>query len=104
MNVFWFFVTGFAVAVLNGCAIGVMQTAIRADMQGLVFSLIGSATMAMTPLGLIIAGPVADAAGVPVWFLIGGVVTAVLMVIGVLTPSVLKLEDVIVEQPKVEEK
>jgi len=104
LSLFWFFVTGFAVAVLNGCAIGVMQTAIRADMQGRVFSLIGSATMAMTPLGLIIAGPVADAAGVPVWFLIGGVVTAVLMVIGFLTPSVLKLEDVIVEQPKVEEK
>jgi DHA3 family macrolide efflux protein-like MFS transporter len=81
-----------------------MQTVIRADMQGRVFSLIVSATMAMTPLGLVIAGPVADAAGVPVWFLMGGAVTTILMIVGFLTPSVLKLEDAMVEQQAVEEK
>ena len=104
LSLFWFFVTGFAVAIMNGCAIGVLQTTIRADMQGRVFSLVGSATMAMTPLGLVIAGPVADAAGVPVWFLMAGAVTTVLMIVGFLSPSVLKIEDVMVEQLKVEEK
>ena len=104
LSLFWFFVTGFAVAIMNGCAIGVLQTTIRADMQGRVFSLVGSATMAMTPLGLIIAGPVADAAGVPVWFLMAGAVTTALMIGGFLSPSVLKLEDVKVDQLEVEEK
>jgi len=104
LALFWFFVTGFSVAVLNGCAMGVMQNAIRADMQGRVFALVGSVTMAMSPIGLLIAGPVADAVGVSLWFVMAGVVTTGLMLLGFMMPSVVKLEDRIVEQTTVEEK
>ena len=37
-------------------------------MQGRVFTLVGSATAAMMPLGLIVAGPLADIIGVRAWF------------------------------------
>jgi MFS transporter, DHA3 family, macrolide efflux protein len=41
-----------------------------------VFTLMISTASAMTPLGLLIAGPLADLFGVQMWFIIGGVVTA----------------------------
>ena len=47
----------------------------------------------MSPLGLIIAGPVADALGVRTWFVVGGVVTALMGVISIFIPAVMYIED-----------
>jgi len=48
----------------NGPLLAVVQAVVAPDMQGRVFSLINSVSTGMTPLGLAIAGPVADALGV----------------------------------------
>jgi len=45
------------------------------------------------PLGLAIAGPVADARGVQFWFLIGGITTTVTGVAAFFVPAIMQLED-----------
>jgi DHA3 family macrolide efflux protein-like MFS transporter len=61
-------------------------------MQGRVFTLLSSAAVAMMPLGLAIAGPLADVIGVRTWFLIGGAVTLALGVGGYFVPSLVNIE------------
>jgi len=47
-----------------------MQATVAPEMQGRVFSLIQAGATAMTPIGLLIGGPVADRFGVQSWFLL----------------------------------
>lgn len=51
-----------------------LQETIPPEAQGRAFSLMGSVMSAAMPVGLLIAGPVAEAHGVPLWFLLTGVV------------------------------
>jgi DHA3 family macrolide efflux protein-like MFS transporter len=62
-------------------------------MQGRVFTLLGSASMAMSPLSLIIAGPFADAFGVRWWFVLGGALTTVLAMTSFVNRPLLAVED-----------
>jgi DHA3 family macrolide efflux protein-like MFS transporter len=55
-----------------------IQTVVAPGMQGRVFTLLGSASSLMAPLSLAIAGPVADAFGVQVWYIVGGVASLVI--------------------------
>jgi len=71
----------------------VVQATVAPEMQGRVFTLIGSFASAMSPLGLLIAGPLADKVGVSSWFLVGGL-ACILMALGSLfIPAVLHFED-----------
>jgi DHA3 family macrolide efflux protein-like MFS transporter len=47
----------------------------------------------MAPLGLIVAGPVADAIGVQSWYVIGGLACASMAVVGYFIPAVMNIED-----------
>jgi DHA3 family macrolide efflux protein-like MFS transporter len=62
-------------------------------MQGRVFTLISSLGGAMAPLGLVIAGPVADAIGVQSWYMIGGIACIVMAVVGYSIPALMNIED-----------
>lgn len=88
-----FFILGFALPITNGPLLAAVQAVVAPDMQGRVFTLINSASMAMSPLGLIIAGPVADRFGVQTWYILGGIVTIAMGVVGYFIPSVMHLED-----------
>ncbi len=87
------FLVGFMIPIFNGLILALLQITIPADMQGRVFALIVSGASAMSPVGLAFAGPFADAFGVPLWFLISGVVTAVLSAAVMLAPAARNLED-----------
>ena len=50
------FVVGFMNPIVNGPFMAVMQSSVAPEMQGRVFSLIQSASLAMMPLSLLIAG------------------------------------------------
>ncbi len=80
-------------ALTNGPLMAIMQATISPDMQGRMFSLVMAGSAAMAPLGLLIAGPVAEALEVQSWFLIGGAVCALMGVAGWFLPSVMTLED-----------
>jgi len=72
------FVAGFMMPIANGPFMAAIQTVVAPGMQGRVFTLLGSASSLMAPLSLAIAGPVADAFGVQVWYIVGGVASLVI--------------------------
>ena len=47
----------------------------------------------MMPLGLIIAGPLADRLGVQSWFIVGGLISALLGVGAFFVPAITNIED-----------
>jgi DHA3 family macrolide efflux protein-like MFS transporter len=79
--------------IVNGPLLAAVQAAVEPEMQGRVFSLIGSVSAAMSPLGLIIAGPLADHLGVQSWFIIGGVVCGLMGIAAFFIPAVMTFED-----------
>lgn len=87
------FVIGFGIPITDGPIMAVIQDVVSPDMQGRVFTLFGSMVKAMTPLGLIIAGTVADTFGVQTWFILGGIVTGLMGIFGFFMPAVIHIED-----------
>jgi DHA3 family macrolide efflux protein-like MFS transporter len=77
----------------NGPLNAILQSAVAPEMQGRVFSLVISAASVATPLGLIIAGPLADALGVQIWFIVGGALTLAMGVLIVFIPAVRNIEE-----------
>jgi len=67
-----YFLSGGLMALGNGNLRAVFRGVVHPSMQGRVGSLMGSLAIAMSPIGLLIAGPVADAIGVRSWFMIAG--------------------------------
>ena len=88
-----FAIMGVMMPITNGSIGGIMQVVVKPEMQGRVFTLAGSLAMAMTPIGLAIAGPLSDALGIQTWFVVGGVVSALLGLIGFMIPAVMKIEE-----------
>jgi DHA3 family macrolide efflux protein-like MFS transporter len=88
---FWL---GFVNPICNGPLMAVIQAAVAPEMQGRVFTLVSSLAAGMSPLGLIVAGPVADALGVQTWFVVGGMGTLLIALIGASIPSVMNLDQV----------
>jgi hypothetical protein len=65
---------------------------IAPGMQGRVFALILSVATALGPLGLLLAGALAEVAGVRAWFWMAGAVCAGMGLLGFLLPPVLNFE------------
>jgi MFS family permease len=86
------FATGAFVSIVNAALMAVMQSVIPAAMQGRVFSLISSSVLAMTPLGLAIGGPTADWLGPQIWYVIAGLVCAMIGVTMVFIPTAMNLD------------
>jgi DHA3 family macrolide efflux protein-like MFS transporter len=86
-------VAGFMNPIVNGPFMAVMQTAVAPDMQGRVFSLIQSASLAMMPLSLLIAGPIADKLGVRVWYVAGGLLCIVIGALAFAVPAIMHVEE-----------
>lgn len=84
---------GLMSSITNGPILAIMQTAVVPSMQGRVFTLLGSLSGLMSPLGLVIAGPVADAVGVRSWYLVGGVLTLSMALISFFIPALIHIED-----------
>jgi DHA3 family macrolide efflux protein-like MFS transporter len=66
------FFGGFGLTMNNASVGAILQATVPRDMQGRVNTLLGSMAGAMMPLGLVIAGPLADVIGVrAIWFISG---------------------------------
>ena len=85
-------VVGIMNSMANGPLGALLQSIVRRDMQGRVMSLTNSAATAMTPLGLLIAGPVSDLIGIRTWYWIAGIVTLLMGLIGFFIPAVMNVE------------
>jgi len=87
------FLAGFMNPITNGPFFALLQSNVEAGMQGRVLGLVQSAAAAMMPLSLLIAGPVADALGVRVWYLLGGAATVLAGLISFCVPAIMHVED-----------
>lgn len=85
-------ITGITQPFTNGPVFAIVQSLVRPDMQGRVFTVIGSLSVAVAPLGLLVAGPLADRFGVQLFYVAGGILTALLMLTCLLMPSIRNIE------------
>lgn len=92
LAVFLLFGMGFSNPIVNGPLFAVVQAVVAPEMQGRVFTLINSLASAMSPLGLIIAGPLADRFGVQAWYLVGGVITLLMGIGALFVPAIMDIE------------
>ncbi|HSA99645.1 MAG TPA: MFS transporter [Anaerolineales bacterium] len=83
---------GLMLPMANGPIGALMQSIIRPDMQGRIMSLVSSGATAISPLGLLIAGPLSDAVGIRVWFWAGGILCVIIALAGFFIPIVMNLE------------
>ncbi|HEU4366513.1 MAG TPA: MFS transporter [Candidatus Krumholzibacteria bacterium] len=83
---------GLIVPFVNGPIQAILQATIAAEYQGRVFTLVGSLAGVTAPLGLILAAPVAEMAGVRAWYVAGGLVCVAMGAAGYLVPSLLRIE------------
>jgi DHA3 family macrolide efflux protein-like MFS transporter len=87
------FFAGFMNPITNGPLIAVLQAKVAPDMQGRVFTVIQSAATAISPLSMLIAGPVADWLGVRVWYVVAGTVCVLMAIGAAFVPVIVHLED-----------
>lgn len=95
---YWMAVAGIAIfgllnPIANGPFMAIMQAVVAPEMQGRFFTVLNTMSQGMAPLGLLLAGPVADAFGVQIWFLIGSIGLLVISGIFFFTPALRNLED-----------
>jgi DHA3 family macrolide efflux protein-like MFS transporter len=86
------FFIGFGLSFANGPIMAVLQAVVARDMQGRVFSLLGSITSAIIPLGLAIAGPTTDAIGIGPIYYIAGIAIFIVSIVCFFLPAVMNLE------------
>jgi len=87
------FAVGFTVPLVNGPVHAIIQATVAPEMQGRVFTLIGSLAGATAPIGLLFAAPLAELAGVGTWYLAGGVMCVVMAVTGFMAPALMRIEE-----------
>lgn len=85
--------TGFGIPFTNGPVFAIIQGTVDPQMQGRVISLIGSAAALMMPISLAIAGPAAERFGLQTWYLVGGILCALIAIFSLTSRSLLHIED-----------
>jgi DHA3 family macrolide efflux protein-like MFS transporter len=97
-HVFWLavgamFLAGAMNSITNGPVFALLQSIIPQDMQGRVFMIVGSLSGLASPLGLAVAGPVADWLGTGSWFIVGGVTTLLMGTTSFFLPVIMTIEE-----------
>ena len=103
VGMFWLAIAGLLVfsiinPISNGLLTSTIQRIVPPDKLGRVFSLLSSGCQLMSPLGLAVAGPVADAFGANVWFRLAGVVSIVFGFVALFIPAIMKLDGLAAQQ------
>jgi len=97
-NMFWLglvsvFFVGLMVSMTDAPIAALLQATVPAEMQGRVFGLLGSLFSFTTPIGLLIAGPIADVTGVPFWFVLAGSICAATAAVSFFVRPLMHIED-----------
>lgn len=85
-------ISGAMIPMANGPLGALLQSVIRRDMQGRVMALVNSAATAISPIGLLIAGPLSDSIGIRTWYWFAGIFTMLMAIAGFLIPAVMTVE------------
>lgn len=97
-NWFWMGLAGACLVgimnpITNGPLFAIIQAKVDKEKQGRVMTLINSLCTGMTPIGMIIAGPLADQFGIQTWFILGGIFCMVMSVALLFIKEVATLDD-----------
>jgi DHA3 family macrolide efflux protein-like MFS transporter len=84
---------GLAIPLTDGPVMAILQATVAPEMQGRVFTLIGSLLSLSSPIGLAVAGPVSDWMGLQIWFLIAGGLCALASGLLLFVPALIHIED-----------
>ncbi len=87
------FIVGIMNPLTNGPLQALLQSTVSPEMQGRVFTLLGSLVTAMSPLSLALAGPIADLLGIQFWYLFGGGMMIVAGIIAFFVPAIIRVEE-----------
>jgi DHA3 family macrolide efflux protein-like MFS transporter len=93
LGLFGMFLAGYMNPICNGPFFALLQDVVAPDMQGRVFMAIMSITAGASPLGMAVAGPVADWLGVQIWFVLGGIAGLLMGLCMAFVPAITHLED-----------
>ena len=85
-------ILGIMIPMANGPIGALMQSIVRPDMQGRVMSLVNSGATAISPLGLLLAGPFSDWLGLRVWFWVGGILCVLIAIAAFFRPVIMNVE------------
>jgi MFS transporter, DHA3 family, macrolide efflux protein len=78
--------------VTNAPIGALLQSVVPPDMQGRIFTLLNAIAQAISPISLLLAGPIADTFGIQAWYLVGGVVCLLVAMVALRTPALVHLE------------
>jgi DHA3 family macrolide efflux protein-like MFS transporter len=84
---------GAVLPMFNGPLMAIMQGVVAPEIQGRVFTLFSSVTMAMVPLGAAIVGPVADSFGMQICYIVTGIVLVLMGIVAFFIPAVMHIEE-----------
>lgn len=87
------FLLGAGIAMANGPLTAIFQSVIPHDIQGRVFTIIGAISAVAAPLGLAIAGPLADTVGIRTLYYTAGIGTFITGIVFIFIPAVMNLEN-----------
>jgi DHA3 family macrolide efflux protein-like MFS transporter len=93
-------VMGFVVPMIDGPIMAIMQSTVAPEMQGRVFTLMGSFLWLTSPLGLAVAGPISDRLGLQMWYIVAGVLSGVMGIAGFFIPAIVNIEEYGTAQPE----
>ncbi|MBN2005685.1 MAG: MFS transporter [Anaerolineae bacterium] len=95
---FWTALAGMAFAgfmnpIVNAPFFAILQSAVAPEIQGRVFTTISTMSGGASLLGMAIAGPLADSAGVQVWFIAAGVISILMGIALYFIPATMHIEE-----------
>lgn len=87
------FVIGLTIPLIDGPLMAIFQASVRPELQGRVFTLLGSMVGVISIFSLALAGPVSDWLGLQFWYLTAGIFCAVMGIALFFIPTVVNIEE-----------
>jgi DHA3 family macrolide efflux protein-like MFS transporter len=84
---------GFANPIANGPLEAIFQASITPGMQGRVFGLISTGTSLISPISLLVAGPISDTVGIQAWYWVAGVSCIGIAAVMLFVPALQNIEE-----------
>jgi DHA3 family macrolide efflux protein-like MFS transporter len=92
LAVVWWGISGVTFSTGNAPLMALLQTQVPNHIQGRVLSLLTTVTGLAAPIGLALAAVLGEPLGVRGLFILGGGLSAVICLLGLLAPSLMRLE------------
>jgi DHA3 family macrolide efflux protein-like MFS transporter len=87
------FLVGLMNPLVNGPLFAIIQIKVAPEMQGRIFTLVNSIASAMSPLGMVIASPVAEMLGLRSWYVLAGIACILMAAAGLIVPAINTVEE-----------